>query len=85
MKYFNLECVLLGLVVPLCGVVGGVALLSGSRAIVLSSPVVYLWVFVWFVLTPVCLGGSWYLFGSKDDDEDGMARGERGTGREEAR
>lgn len=81
MKYFNLESVLLGLVVPLVGVIGGVAFLSGSEAIVLGLPVVYLWVFAWFMLT---LASSWYPFDSKDYDEDGIARGERGTGREEA-
>ena len=63
--YFNLRSVLVGLVVPFVAVVGGVALLGRSQSLVLGIPVVYFWVFLWFVLTTVCLAASWYLFDRK--------------------
>ncbi len=63
--YFNLRSVLVGLVIPFVAVVGGVAFLGRSQSLVLGIPVVYFWVFLWFVLTTVCLAASWYLFDRK--------------------
>ena len=45
MGYFNPWSVVIGLVVPFVAVVGGVAVLGGSRALVLGIPVVYFWNF----------------------------------------
>jgi hypothetical protein len=28
----------------------------------MGVPIVFFWVFLWFVLTTVCLAASWYLF-----------------------
>jgi hypothetical protein len=47
--YFKPWSVFVGLVVPFVAVVGGVAVLGGSKALVLGIPVVYFWVFLWFV------------------------------------
>ena len=55
MGYFNPWSVVVGLVVPFVAVVGGVAVLGGSRALVLGMPVVYFWIFLWFFLTSACL------------------------------
>jgi Protein of unknown function (DUF3311) len=65
MGYFNLGSVLVGLVIPFVAVVGGVAVLGPSQSLVLGIPVVYFWVFLWFVLTSVCLAASWYFFDRK--------------------
>ena len=65
MRYFNPGSVLVGLVIPFVAVVGGVAVLSRSEFLVAGMPVVYFWVFLWFVLTSVCLAASWYFFDRK--------------------
>jgi hypothetical protein len=62
MRYFNPGSVLVGLVVPFVAVVGGVALLGRSHSLIMGIPVVFFWVFLWFVLTTGCLAVSWYLF-----------------------
>jgi hypothetical protein len=53
---------LIGLVVPFVAVVGGVAVLGQSQSLIMGMPIVFFWVFLWFVLTTVCLAASWYLF-----------------------
>ncbi|MCA1740371.1 MAG: DUF3311 domain-containing protein, partial [Actinobacteria bacterium] len=51
MSYFNPGSVLVGLVIPFVAVVGGVAVLGRSEALILGIPIVYSWVFLWFVLS----------------------------------
>ena len=51
MRYFNPGSVLVGLVIPFVAVLGGVTVLSRSEFLVAPRPVVYFWVFLWFVLT----------------------------------
>jgi hypothetical protein len=79
MKYFNPGSVLVGLVVPFVAVVGGVAVLGGSQSLVMGLPIVFLWVFLWFVLTTVCLAASWYLFDRRyyEGEDDLRDTGER--------
>jgi hypothetical protein len=62
MRYFNPWSVLIGLVIPFVAVVGGVAVLGRSQSLVMGVPVVFFWVYLWFVLTTACLAASWYLF-----------------------
>lgn len=54
--------VLVGMVIPALALLGGVTLLSGSGERVLGWPVLYLWVFLCFPLTTVCLWVSWRVF-----------------------
>jgi nitrate/nitrite transporter NarK len=61
---------LVGLVIPFVAVVGGVAVLGRFEFRVAGIPIVYFWVFLWFVLTTVCLAASWYLFDRKDFEEE---------------
>lgn len=72
MRYFNPWSVVVGLMIPFVAVVGGVAVLGRSRALVFGMPAVFLWIFVWFLLTSVCLAVSWYAFDRKyyEDEED---------------
>ena len=62
MGYFNPWSLVVGLVLPFVAVVGGVAVLGRSEAVMLGMPIVYFWIFLWFVLTTLCLAASWYLF-----------------------
>lgn len=62
--------VLVGLVLPFVAVVGGVAVLGRSEFMVAGIPIVYFWVFLWFVLTTVCLAASWYFFDRKDFEDE---------------
>lgn len=57
------------MVLPFVAVVGGVAVLGRSEFMVAGIPIVYFWVFLWFVLTTVCLAASWYFFDRKDFEE----------------
>lgn len=72
MSYFKPGSVLIGLVLPFVAVVGGVAVLGGSRASFAGIPLVYFWMFLWFVLTTVCLAASWFFFDRGEfEDEEG--------------
>ena len=71
MGYFNPWSIVVGLVVPFVAVVGGVAALGGSQALVLGIPIVYFWIFVWFFLTSACLAASWYFFDRGEFSDDG--------------
>ena len=77
MKYFNPGSVLVGLVIPFVAVVGGVAVLSQSQTLIRGIPAVYFWVFLWFVLTSVCLAASWYLFDRRYYEEQPGETGDR--------
>jgi hypothetical protein len=68
--YFNPWSVVVGLVIPFVAVVGGVAGLGRSEAMVLGLQLVYFWVFLWFVLTTLCLAASWYLFDRGDFEDE---------------
>lgn len=68
--YFKLGSVMVGLVIPFVAVVGGVAFLGRSEIMVAGMPIVYFWVFLWFVLTSVCLAASWYFFDRKDFEDE---------------
>jgi len=69
---------LVGLVIPFVAVVGGVAVLGRFEFRVVGIPIVYFWVFLWFVLTTVCLAASWYLFDRKDfEDEEASGEHQR--------
>ncbi len=82
MRYFNPGSVLVGLVIPFVAVVGGVAVLGRSPSLIMGIPVVYFWVFLWFVLTTLCLAASWYFFDRRYYEGE-EAFGETGDGEEE--
>ncbi len=82
MGYFNLRSILVGLVIPFVAVVGGMVLLGRSEFLVAGIPIVYFWVFLWFVLTSVCLAASWYLFDRRDFEGEGTSEETREGERE---
>lgn len=74
MSYFKPGSLVVGLVIPFVAVVGGVAVLGGSEATFIGIPAVYAWIFLWFVLTSVCLAVSWFVFDRGEfEDEEGEA------------
>ena len=77
MNYFNPGSILVGLVIPFVAVVGGGAVLGQSQTLVMGIPAVYFWVFLWFVLTSVCLAASWYLFDRRYYEEQPGETGDR--------
>ena len=79
MRYFHPGSILIGLVIPFVAVVGGVAILGRSESTVAGIPIVYFWIFLWFVLTSVCLAASWYLFDRRyyDGEEEFGETGDR--------
>lgn len=79
MSYFNPGSILVGLVIPFVGVVGGVAFLSQSRFLILGMPAVYFWVFLWFILTSICLAASWHFFDRKyHENQENLEETEEG-------
>lgn len=78
MRYFNPGSVLVGLVIPFVAVVGGVAFLGRSELLIAGMPIVYFWVFLWFILTSVCLAASWYFFDRGDFEEEEETEERRG-------
>ncbi len=79
MSYFNLGSVLIGLVIPFVGVVGGVAFLSQSQVLILGMPAVYFWLFLWFILTSICLAASWHFFDRKyHENQENLEESEEG-------
>jgi hypothetical protein len=76
--YFKLGSVLVGLVIPFVAVVGGVAFLGRSEIMVAGMPIVYFWVFLWFILTSVCLAASWYFFDREDFEDEEETEERRG-------
>jgi tellurite resistance protein TehA-like permease len=70
MSYFNLGSLFFGLIIPFVGVIVGVALLSQSEMLLFSIPIIYFWIFLWFVLTSVCLAISWFCFDRADYEDE---------------
>lgn len=56
------KSLLIGLVLPYVAVLLGVTFLGPSHATIDHIPVSYLWIFLWFILTSVCLGIAWHCF-----------------------
>jgi hypothetical protein len=81
-NYFNRGSLLVGLVIPFVAVIAGVAFLSRSRMLIAGIPIVYFWIFLWFVVTSVCLAASWYLFDRGDYENEEAPRDSREKDRE---
>jgi hypothetical protein len=54
--------VLIGLGLPYGGVLGLLPWIASADVYVLGVPLVYAWMFVWFVLTSACLFACWHWF-----------------------
>lgn len=61
---------LVGLGVPVVGVLGGLPLVSDTDATVAGMPLLFFWLFAWCPLTSVCLWLCWWLFDRHDYPAD---------------
>ncbi len=52
----------IGLGIPFFAIVIMLPFVNKVSVSVYGVPFLYLWMFAWFVLTSVCLGGCWLLF-----------------------
>ncbi|WP_153733399.1 DUF3311 domain-containing protein [Sporosarcina obsidiansis] len=62
--------VLIGLIIPFVGVIGGIVIFRNSEQFVLGFPILYFWMFLWFVLTTVCISLSWHFFDRHEIEVD---------------
>lgn len=56
------------IVVPVVGVIGMLPIINRLNTTLFGMPLIYAWMFLWFVLTSLCLLLSWYCF-DRDTDE----------------
>lgn len=66
----NWKSLIIGLVVPYVAVLLGVTFLGPSHAMLAGIPLSYLWIFLWFILTSVCLAISWHYFDQFEFPDD---------------
>ena len=67
----SLWSLIVGLGLPLVAVIVVVPLISNTRVLVAGIPLLFLWLFLWFPLTTVCLGIAWYVFDRPLYERDG--------------
>ncbi|SAL84851.1 hypothetical protein AWB74_07083 [Caballeronia arvi] len=53
---------LIGIGIPYGGVIGLLPWVASAERFVFGVPLVYAWIFSWFVLTSVCLLVCWRMF-----------------------
>jgi hypothetical protein len=61
---------LIGLGIPYAGVIGLLPWIATKDAYILGVPLLYGWIFLWFVLTSGCLFICWYFFDRHVSDTD---------------
>ena len=54
--------VLIGLGIPYIAVIGLLPWVASVDRFVFGVPFIYMWIFIWFVLTSGCMYAVWYLF-----------------------
>ncbi|WP_040331217.1 DUF3311 domain-containing protein [Acinetobacter rudis] len=54
--------------VPILGVVGALPIINKLNISVLGMPLIYAWMFLWFILTTLCLWICWYVFDRNEDE-----------------
>lgn len=60
---------ILSVVVPYLGIFSGIYFFRYSEKMVLGFPILYFWIFLWFLLTSLCLTLAWHFF-DKDTQPD---------------
>lgn len=61
--FFNL---FIGLLIPVVCVIGGLIYFRYSEDFILGFPILYFWMFLWFILTSICISCSWFFFDKND-------------------
>jgi len=65
--------VLIGLGIPYMAVIGLLPWVASVDMLVLGVPFIYMWIFIWFVLTSACMYLCWILFDRDGPDADAAA------------
>ncbi len=63
---------LIGLGIPYLGVIGLLPWVASVDRYVLGVPFIYAWIFLWFVLTSLCMLTCWYLFDRKPQHDEAL-------------
>lgn len=58
----------IGIGIPYIAVVGLLPLINSIQWTVLGVPFTYVWMFLWFILTSVCLSICWFCYDRHADD-----------------
>ena len=58
----------IGLGIPYIAVIGLLPWVASVDRFVFGVPFIYMWIFIWFVLTSGCLSAVWYLFDRYEPD-----------------
>lgn len=58
--------VIIGLGVPVIGVVGVIPFIASTDATVAGIPLLFAWMFTWFPLTSACMWFCWWRFDRHD-------------------
>ena len=56
------------IIIPFVAVVAMLPLINTLNGTVLGIPLIYAWMFLWFILTSLCLLLSWYCFDRDCED-----------------
>jgi hypothetical protein len=67
---------LIGLGIPYAGVIGLLPWVASVDRYVLGVTFIYAWIFLWFVLTSVCMWSCWYLFDRASERDEFMLGGQ---------
>jgi hypothetical protein len=65
----------IGLGIPYIGVIGLLPWVASVDTYVSGVPFIYAWIFMWFVLTTVCMAACWCLFDRHAPDGADAAQG----------
>lgn len=60
----------IGIGIPYIAVIGLLPWVASVDRHLLGVPFIYLWIFMWFVLTSLCMLACWMLFDRHADDAD---------------
>lgn len=60
---------ILSVVVPYLGIFSGIYFFRYSEEMIFGFPILYFWIFLWFLLTSLCLTLAWFFF-DKDTKHD---------------
>lgn len=61
--------ILIGLVIPYAAVIGLLPWVSSVERVVLGIPFIYMWIFMWFLLTSLCMYVVWQRYDRHAPDE----------------
>lgn len=61
--------IIIGLVIPYAAVIGMLPWVASVDQVVLGIPFIYMWIFVWFLLTSLCMYVVWQRYDRHRTDD----------------